>query len=227
MNYIHPSNCCIAAIIAGASISTPGSVAHAQNLLINPSFEQGIFVNNSVPGFMMLFPGMLNITGWTVISSDILWGVNGNVDGLTASQGIAFLDFSGIGIVPFGGVTQSIPTVPGMSYELAFDLGVFQGGDPLLAGPISVTASAGSVSQLFAHDPPGVGNQWDHYLIPFTAESSSTAITFQGETGVNYIGLDNVSVMIVPEPSTALLLPVSMAVLSLRRRTLRTCRRDA
>ena len=203
-------------------MAASSSGAHAANLLTNGSFEEGIFVSNSTPGFMMLFPGMGNVTGWTLLTSDILWGVNGNIDGLTASEGTAFLDLSGIGVVPFGGISQSISTTPGMSYEVEFDLGVFQGGDILLAGPVSLTVTAGSASQLFVHNPPGNGNLWDRYTFSFIAESPLTAITFQGETGVNYIGLDNISANGVPEPSTALFLSFGIAALWLRRCPLRT-----
>jgi hypothetical protein len=49
------------------------SVSHAQNLVTNPSFETGGFVDEG-DGFMTVTNGATTISNWTVINSDLVWG---------------------------------------------------------------------------------------------------------------------------------------------------------
>ena len=103
---------------------------------------------------------------------------------------------------------QTLTTVPGQPYHLAFNLGTEQSAaSPATHGPVSVVATAGSTSLPFTFDPSGTGTKWGEFGFDFTASSSSTPISIVGTvtTGGSYIGLDLVSVMPVPEPSTVTL----------------------
>jgi hypothetical protein len=61
-------------------------------------------------------------------------------------------------------------------------------------------ASAGLASATFTSASSGGNNDWQHETLLFSASSASTTISLVGSTGQIYIGLDNVSVIAVPEP---------------------------
>ena len=200
-------------VIFGACFAGLSSNAHAANLVTNPSFELGTFVNRG-DGFQILPIGSTAITGWTVVNDSLAWGTLPNsaagVNPVTPFDGTFFLDLQGDGLfsAPYGGVMQNLTTVSGQQYHLAFNLGTEQSpASPATHGPISVVATAGSTSLPFTFDPGGTGTQWGEFGFDFTASSSSTPISIVGTAtaGGAYIGLDLVSVTPVPEPSTVAL----------------------
>jgi hypothetical protein len=205
------------------------SPAHAQNLIVNGSFEDGAFVNQQ-SGFMVLSPGSTTMTGWTVFNADLAWGDTPNGTGLVTPFGIKFLDFTAFdNAVPHGGVQQNIPTAPGTSYLASFFLGTLETGFPNHQGPITVEASAAGVTQQFTFDPPpgSEGNQWGQFFLPFTATGATTTVSFLGIFGDQHIGMDNVSVVAVssaaaPEPASAALLLAGASLLVARRRRSRS-----
>ena len=201
------------AVIIGACFAVLNSHLHAANLVTNPSFELGTFTNRG-DGFQILPLGSTAIGGWTVINDSLAWGTVPNsaasVNPITPFDGTFFLDLQGDGIFrrPYGGVMQTLTTVSGQQYHLAFNLGTEQSpASPATHGPISVVATAGSTSLPFTFNPGGTGTQWGEFGFDFTASSSSTPISIVGTTtaGGAYIGLDLVSVTLVPEPSTLLI----------------------
>ena len=126
-----------------------------------------------------------------------------------------FLDLTGYGDrTPYFGVEQTISTVAGQSYALTFNLGVDQ-SNGLYSGPIGVTATAGSTSNVFNnYNPAGPGSIWQSFTLDFTASSASTLISIQGEQGNQYIGLDNVAVgaaTSTPETSTWAMMLIGFA----------------
>ena len=189
-------------------LALPGSASlQAQNFVLNGSFEDPGSLSNdggdgSVDGFDAIPVGATTITSWTVITREIARGINGNGAFIVPSQGSFLLDltgYPGFGAA-VGGVSQTITTTPGTTYHFTFDLGTQQ-GDSNADGPISVSASAAGVTSGFTHNPGGSGSQWANYGFDFVANAATTDISILGTGGKFFIGLDNVSVTAVPEPT--------------------------
>ncbi len=177
-----------------------------QELIVNGSFENvgGTFVlGPAFPGpngVMLLPPGSTTIPGWTVLNAALLWGnIDGNGSVLPSGAGTPFghfyVDLTGLlDTLPFAGVTQTITTTPNQTYQLSFALGTVE-NDYRWRGPVSVTVSAGSTSNVFTYTPSGTDWQWRTFNWSFTAVSASTPITLTGTSAAaNLIALDNVSV---------------------------------
>jgi hypothetical protein len=214
-------------LVLGIFLSLPSLTTSAQNLVQNPSFESGDFDNRG-DGFEILPSGSVAITGWTVINDSIAWGTIPNsaagTNQINPFDGAFFLDLQGDGIfnAPYGGVSQTLLTVPDQVYHLSFYLGTQEdSGSPFTNGPISVLVSLGDISQQFNFDPQGTGTQWGEFGLDFTATDSDTLLSITGLSteGGAYIGLDLVSVTPVPEPSSwALFIAGALALIFLRNR---------
>ncbi|HEX7470737.1 MAG TPA: PEP-CTERM sorting domain-containing protein, partial [Verrucomicrobiae bacterium] len=94
----------------------------------------------------------------------------------------------------------TIPTTIGDQYQLSLCIGTSPIYD---SAPVSILVTAGSASTTFTSTPLNV-NQWETFTFDFIATSSSTSLSLAGQasTNVKYIGLDNVSVVPIPEPGT-------------------------
>jgi hypothetical protein len=185
-----------AVFIATGAVSFSASAA----IVTNGSFET---ITNFVPDVndtMSLDPGSTAMTGWTVVNGTLAWiGPTNPFNGLTAQNGGYFLDLTGYhDNVPYGGVSQTIATTAGGHYALTFYLG----SSAQYGVPDSITASAGSASGTFTSTDPTSNNAWQLETLLFTATGPSTLISLVGNSGNQYIGLDNVAVEAVPEPST-------------------------
>ena len=189
----------------GITLICVGS-ANAQNLIVNGSFEQGVFTDTGA-GYDRLLVGSTAMTGWTVVTNEIVWGGPSNGDQITAPDGQYFLDLTSYGrINPIGGVSQSITTVPGTLYHFSFTL-----FNPVDSSAFSVEANAGSTSMTLTHSGG----------FDFTATSGSTPITIVGNEGGFFVGIDNVRITAVPAPSTLITLLIGAvpgAAVLLRRR---------
>jgi len=190
------------------------------NLLTNGSFEDGTFVPD-VNHTMILNLGSTAMTGWTVSADQLAWIDAGNPFGLSAQDGNGFLDLTAYPAgPPFGGVTQTIATVPGQQYVLSFYLGTYtqRWGGP----PVSIMAAAGNASQNFTVSTTSTSSTWTPFSMNFTATAASTPVTLTGSAGFEYIGLDNVDVegvggSAVPEPGSYLLVFGGLGMLAASR----------
>ena len=183
-------------------------IAYA-DLITNGSFESGVYAPPS-NDTMSLSVGATNMTGWTVVSDAIAWIGPSNPWSLTASTGDFFLDLTDYSFgAPFGGVSQTVLTTPGQAYQLSFDLG----SSNIWGRPSAILASAGSTSGTFTSALTGGNSDWQSFMLPFTASSTSTTISLAGKVGQNYIGLDNVAVTPVPEPASYLMMIAGLGLL--------------
>ena len=193
------------------------SSACAANLLTNGGFEiDGPAANDATnPGI-----GSTAITGWKVVNNsgttvddgnDVLWIGNGGYD-LYTPFGTDFLDLTGtVDHFPYPGVTQSVSTILGQAYTLSFYLGV---SDNFGGGPVSATVRVGPTAESpimsMTFVDPGTsgisinGSLWTLQTFDFVATSTTTAVTFVGAEGGDFIGLDDVDLEVsaVPEANT-------------------------
>jgi pentatricopeptide repeat protein len=168
------------------------------NLLINGSFEFGTFADAKGSIGRLLFPRAYNITGWTVVGPpgfDLGWMDPQNPGGLRAADGTHFLDLTGAhDSTPYTGVSQTIRTVVGRSYDLSFALGSDANYDRSILPSVAVEIT-GNPTRLFTVSDVGT-NRWQVFNSSFTASNTDTTLTFTGANADNigYIGLDNVIV---------------------------------
>ena len=209
-------------------------LAHA-NLLSNASFESGIIPSpRPIDGGSTLdstVPAQASaITGWTVTVDRVDWLQNSVLPGsaaawgLTPQDGSRFVDLSGFTPgMPFAAISQSFASTIGLTYNVSFYLGATntRADIPLSDGTpsgvkLTVTGSPTFTFPTLAADGP---SKWEIRTGSFTATSTSTTLSFEGTSGFNYIGLDNVVVTAIPEPgSMALMLAGLAAVGSLAAR---------
>lgn len=207
---------CGALCLAGASLAT--------ELVANGGFEQGYFDGSSNPisdtNVMRLLPGSSYLTGWNIIGvGDIAKLKNANNYGITTPFGDYFIDLTGYSnAFPTASLTQNVATVQGKSYVLSFDVGV-DNDKSYLGAPVSVNAAIGSLNFTATNDNPNPGNQWKHFSFQFFASQDNALLNFQGTSGVDYVGLDNVSVQSVPEPTTCAVIGLGVIGLLRRRRS--------
>ena len=194
------------------------------SLIANGSFENtsNTFVSNG-QGVMSLPIGSTVIPGWTVVNAPVLWVNNSNVFGPSTPAGALFLDLTGFqDNTNFAGVAQTVATTPGQQYALT--LGIGSDEDNIrYRGPMSVSVAAGLSTTAFTFTPPAasIGNQWGSFTFNFTATAAFTPITITGtqSTGGQYLGLDNIEITAVPEPSTVFTVLGLLGLIGIRERS--------
>ena len=219
------------AAIAGALLSLPAS-----GVLVNGDFENtgntwsASYFNNGF-GAMIVPQNSAIIPGWTVQNGQLDWDQSGAF-GLLAQNGSYYLDLTDDEQTGPGGLAQTIiSTIVNGRYHVSLWLGSSKDYNQGTTQPTINVGINGNNLQTFT----GIGynatthSYWENFGLDFTATSASTLLALQGGTvgaGNNYyIGLDNVSVSLVPEPTTMiagalLLLPFGASTLRiLRKRT--------
>jgi hypothetical protein len=187
--------------------------------LQNGSFENTTgFSPNEAAATMDLTPGSTVITGWTVVNNNVDWIGAGNPYGLSAYDGSYFVDVTGAADRdPDGGLVQTVSTIVAQQYNLSFVMGSSTTYDAPGALP-SITASAtGNSPSTFTLTETqltsGGANAWWNFSYNFTAiEFAGLTVTPAGT--YNYVGLDDVTLTTVPEPSSLGLLSLGLAGLA-------------
>jgi hypothetical protein len=192
------------------------------NLLVNGSFETPL-----VPAaFYTNYPGGSNaIPGWTVVGVDsAIVNTAFTQSGITfqAQDGSQWIDLAGItSNSTSSGVTQTIPTVPNQLYQVSFYVGSATDGSLFFPSTIDVSINDGPRTSYFNPMAPTNMLDWRKFTANFTAASNATKLTFyNGSTSNNFLnGIDNISVVRVPEPASffAIVVGVCGSMASLRR----------
>ncbi len=189
----------------------------ANDLVQNGSFENGYEsttqINGGWPGnhgfwAPIGYGGATDtIPNWTVSGGGVDWHDSDSSvpSSIIAADGYRLVDLNSVyGSAP-GVISQTIATIPGVSYTLSFSYS----GHPYPGcyfGPKPMLASAGSASIMVSADPLAEGylggtNIWHGASVNFTASSSSTVISFASlENDGTCAGplVDNVSVLAQP-----------------------------
>jgi choice-of-anchor C domain-containing protein len=190
-------------LLALATILSAGQRAEA-DFIVNGSFEQGTVNPGST--FLTLAAGSTAITGWTVTPQSIDY-----VGGLwMASDGTRSVDLSGN--AP-GGIQQTFATTAGLTYSVLFDLAGNPEGPPVLK--TAEVSAAGKVQDFTfntaGHSETSMG--WTTMDFVFTATSSMTTLSFASLNATAFgPALDNVSVSVIPEPSSLALCGIAGAI---------------
>lgn len=185
-------------LIAGTVTITIFTAAEAN--IINGGFETpdigGRFITyTSAPaGFDWSITGSGGV-GVDLINSE--WrGVSGvvNPDGFDQSVDIDFAST----------LTQNFSTVPGSEYLLHFAYS-HNFNRSASTGNVDVTGTTSLLSTTLTHDIPNSPSnmEWLFFESPFTADSSTTTLTFTGVLSNNVYGfaVDDVRVNLVPLPA--------------------------
>jgi choice-of-anchor C domain-containing protein len=172
------------ALALGLALGSALPAAHAWAAPFqNGSFETGGVVpcnTFNVPATSTL------ITGWTVSVGNIDWlGSLALSCGWQASSGVASLDLVGSGANGIGGIAQTFDTVPGVTYQVLFDLAGNPGGFGVNAvKPLDVTING--VTTSFTFDTTGkTGSNmgWVTRSLTFVATGASSTIDFVSNPG--------------------------------------------
>lgn len=202
------------ALFTGALALAPGQLSAAESL-VNGGFEAPV-----VPGSCCITSPPTAIPGWTATPNvNVVNGTFSSSAGNLAKEGNQYLDLVGEGGT--GSISQSFATTIGQVYHLSFWY-----SHNLFAGLTSASArlSAGSLSDSITHTGGNNANlNWIYYSNSFTADSTSTTLSFFNTVGATNEGvfLDAVSVTAVPEPGTWALLILGFGLVggAMRRRS--------
>jgi len=194
-------------------------IAHAQNLLINGSFEQpNITVNYFGSGSDGLPGWSIGGTGTIGLIQDKTYG-----DIPYAPDGIQQLIFNPGGTPPGMFIDQTFSTVPGSEYELTFMLGRYAGDDNI-ALRAEMFSSSNDLLATTDAGPAGADGYGSAQVLDFFATDYSTRLQLtdisSSPSFFTDLLLDNVQVytISVPEPTSISCLVLGGLVLVAHRR---------
>ena len=209
-----------AKLLVGAVLVASGGMASALNIVLNPSFEDGQFDDkdvNSIAQVTQVGGGCgvdcsnTKIAFWTVSQTrPLIWIDNSYVGPLKTPYDKKFLDLTAYtnATTQYATIGQNLGTTVNQPYTLTFSLGSSNVFGTL---PVIVASAAGIDVNFGVTTPPVAINNWTSFSFNFTPLTNSTALSFTGLLGSDYIGLDNISVTAVPEPGTLAMLFAGLA----------------
>jgi hypothetical protein len=182
----------------------------------------GSFETPTVPGGSFTsFNSGTSFSGWNVVgpTGSQVSIVSGTFSqfGLSfpAQSGSQWLDLTGNGSNAAEGVSQSITTLPGSTYDVSFFVGNVANPGGIFGTSSTVNVLANGTSIGSGVNSGGAGTttlNWAPVTLHFTATSPTTTLTFLNGDPVsdNSNGLDNITVSLgtvgpVPEPGTLVL----------------------
>lgn len=185
-----------AAIIVAATCSAVQAAVINNGSFELPKVPDGSFTNFDT--------GSSLLTGWAVVGTQvsIVSGALG-AGSMTfpAQEGSQWLDLTGYRTNSRDdGVTQTVATIPGTRYTLSFWVGnvVDPGGTYGSTSTVEVSINGGQRMPFTNKDGAGMTSMnWQQFTHPFTANATSTTITFfNGDPADdNSNGLDNVVIL--------------------------------
>jgi hypothetical protein len=169
-------------------------------ILVNGSFEIPA-ISGSAQG---LNPGDTWLTDWTVGGPGGNMGLyRGSTGGISPYDGQQWVYFGGVNTASGGTLSQTLATVPGISYTVTYH--AVEAGSPASLN-LSATASNVGSGILASNRCTPVYVQWNQYELGFTATSTGTVLTFTDSSPSDVSGssvvLDDVTV--VAQPTTGI-----------------------
>ena len=207
------AGCCVVALIAMLTFVAPGWAA---NLVINGDFETDTALWTTWPGYAAAGANPANITGWTGEGGRGINPVvpNGPTDAPFRDNGdnatsVAFLQGTAY-------IQQTIGLTVGSKYYLSLDYNVRNccsaAGQPLDSAVGTILLNDVPIARADI-TPVGGNNPWYHaeteFVSPWDAVTLKIA-TAPKAGGDTTMLVDNVTLRLVPEPSSALLSLVSL-----------------
>jgi len=203
--------------IIAAALLTSASSAHA-NLITNGGFEDGAFGDGSV---RTIKPGDTALSGWAVNDNPIDWyakgyepnplkpiGVGPHSGNLAVNMCDGSVSVLCDGSVRPVSISQTFAVLPFIEQQVTFWVGNYSGN----GGPVSigVTITDGTSNTILLSETATAratdsNSSWQEFTFSYISripDGTSNTILFS-EIGDNvYVGLDDVTVVAVPEAST-------------------------
>ena len=192
-------------MLAAATLIAAPAFA-ATNLVVNGGFEAPITPTGS---FVQLFGGN-SFPGWSVGGNDVIiinsaYSEAGLV--FNPNSGVNSIDLTGAGNTgPTNAITQSIATTAGR-YQLSFFVGNASptggnAGSYTQPSTANLSINGGAIQSFTNADDTPFAINWKPFTVSFYSATPVTLTFSNGTVGDNMLGLDDVSLNAVPEPST-------------------------
>jgi len=194
-------------------------------------FHNGVTGNDNIAGWQLIGKGGIDGNGQAIPGAPatiLLLGYDyTEIDANTNTtlhfhpqDGLQSIDLTGEGNQrTTNGIKQTVSTTSGLGYSLTFWLGHQYSFAPgYMQGPGALALYIdGQIIGSFANFGNTIEDvHWTPFHYSFTAASDQTVVAFLNDTpaGNNYAGLDNVSLVAVPEASSLVLLGLGLVLLA-------------
>jgi hypothetical protein len=198
----------IAALIAVVCTLSPATPAVAD--IVNGGFEDGTFVSDGNSSQTLPSGESTALLGWTVGGSTVTRYTNGNnlqQIALSPHSGDFGINLATVREASTRSVSQTTTLLPFQEYQLSFWVGNYsanQGSVTVIANITDGTSNTIRVGEATAAAPgPNESSTWERFAFNFITDGASNTISLgASDSSATYIGLDDVSVRAIPEPST-------------------------